>query len=371
VTEAGALRSPRYHRLQGGAWLSVLPDPAQGRGGQTLFRSADACSWVAPEGTAGLVVQAVASREQEVLAAAGPDGLLRSIDGGSAFAEELAPADRHFHAVAASAETWWAAATDLAGERLFLWTKEGQGSWLEREIERPAGMAAPIALSLLAARDRTAWLLVAPQGPDVLLQLDEGGATSHPLDVGTGTLTDLAVEDTAAGLRLWYVRDGLFLSSLSPDPAGGALIREDHLAFPPGLGIDLREGQLWTAPQSHLVGALLARSEDGGASFQTLAYPDDIVGPLSCPADSDVARVCEPLWELLLPRIRGFDTPVVDTGTPPEVTSIPPHPEDPEDSAVVVPAQRGSCGCTQSGSDRLAVLLLLAVGWTSYGRQRR
>lgn len=379
VTTPEATRSPDYLRLEleeGLAWLSVLSDPAQARDGATLWRSDDGCSWQVPQGTEGLVIYQAAARAEptsglEVLLAAGPDGLLRSIDGGRTFTPHLAAPDRHFRSVMGDGQGWWATATDPAGDRLFVWTDGGQGQWVEHEIGRPASTQPPIDFRLLAVDGTNAWVVVDPLGYDVLLALSASGASSRALETGSpGNFTDLAVSPQDG--RLWFVRDGVFLYSLTEGPEGSEVT--SYPSYPPAIGFDLHEGALWAVPQSQLSGALLSRSTDGGETFETIAHPDDITAPLSCPPDSDVALVCEPLWEQLLPRIRGFDQPIVDTGTAPEVPEIPPHPEDP---AQPEPDARG-CGCTSTlpvsgeGAGGAAVLgLMLALGWTGYGRRRR
>jgi hypothetical protein len=342
VTEPGAVLSPRYHRTSQQTWLAWLTDPVQARDGATLWRSADGCDWQAPAGTEGLVIEDVASTEGEVLAVAGPGGLLRSTDDGSSFVSLLSPPDRVFYSVLPG----WATATDTAGERLFLWRKVGE-DWLEQELARPDDVEVPAELHLGAASGERAWVLVDPLGADVLLQV--GGSEVSRLDTGSpSALTDVAVD----GETVWFIRDGLLLFSLQ----GGELT--EHPSFPPGIGLDLAQGQLWTAPQSHLSGALLSGSADGGATWQTLSHPDDILAPLSCPAGSDMATVCEPLWETLLPRIRGFDSPPVDTGLDDTGSPvIPDHPDD-EQPPPAEPEPEPRCGCAAPPSSGGYALLL-------------
>jgi hypothetical protein len=340
VTEPAALLSPRYHRTSQQTWLAWLTDAAQGRDGAPLWRSPDGCDWQAPAGTQGQVILDVASAAGEVLAAAGAGGLLRSLDDGSSFSPALSAPDRIFYTVlpgsglAGSGETrWWATATDAAGARLFLWRLVGE-DWVEQELALPEDVAVPAELKLAGVAQERAWVVVDPLGPDVLLQV-EGEEVQH-LDTGSpGALTDVAIDGETA----WFIRDGLLLFSLQ----AGAL--QEHPAFPPGIGLDLVQGELWTAPQSQITRVLLSRSTDGGASFETLAHPDDIAAPLSCPAGSDVAEICEPLWETLLPRIRGFDSPPVDTGLGDTgELPIPPHPDD-EEPAPTEPEPDKGCGC--------------------------
>jgi hypothetical protein len=92
-----------------------------------------------------------------------------------------------------------------------------------------------------------------------------------------------------------------------------------------------------------VLGAMLTRSSNDGATFETQAFPDDVSGPLVCAPETPVAQRCDPLWDVLLPTVRGYDDPVEDTGDPPPL-------EDPDRPAeeVVEPEVR-PCGCGGSG----------------------
>lgn len=353
VTETGVLRSPRYARSPDGGWLAWIPDPALGRGGETLFRSTDGCDWPAVTGL-GVVTSAAFDPADgtSALATSGTPGAANAIwassDGGATFVPAFPPLpDRRFGSVAHGPDESWATATDDAGLRLFLWHRPADGVWVEHEL--PAS-AAPAELRVLTpGAPGVVWLLLDPFGADTVLEAHADGTSAVALARNV-TITDAAWD----GSRLWLVQDGVFLLSLD-----GAEITE-HPAFPLSIGITVTDGVLWAAPQSYLADALLSRSTDGGETFETLAHPDDIAAPLSCPAGSRMATVCEPLWDQLLPRIRGYDTPPVDTGTEPE-PEIPPH-VDPETPPVEAEAGTG-CGCDGSGGagGLLPGLLLLGL----------
>jgi hypothetical protein len=136
-----------------------------------------------------------------------------------------------------------------------------------------------------------------------LLETRDGGQTWSTVATVAGEVFDAAWD----GQTLWIVLNGLEL--LPVTDAGLGMPTAD---FPYSVGIGTLGDVLYAAPESYLVGPLLSRATASG-SFETLAYPDDIAGPLACPAGSTVGEVCEPLWEVLLPKIRGFDPPELDT----------------------------------------------------------
>lgn len=342
VTEPGVVRSPRYARSRDGVWLGWLPDPALGRDGETLFRSADGCDWPAVPGL-GVVSDAAfdPSDGRFALATSATPGVANTIwtssDAGSTFVPAFPPvADRRFGSVAYGDGEIWATATDDAGLRLFLWVQTG-GTWVEHELP-PSGATAELRVSSVGVGE--VWLVLDPFGADTVIHARSDGSSDVVL------ARNITVTDTAwDGVRLWVVQDGVFLLSLE----GGTVV--EHPEYPLGLGITLADGALWTAPESHLVGAMLSRSTDAGATFETVAFPDDIVAPWSCEPGTVVATVCGPLWELLLPRIRGYDEPPIDTGVATE-PEIPPH-RDPEEEPVVEDDGDRGCGCDHAGG----------VGW--------
>lgn len=356
VTSPGAMLSPRYIRLESGALFAVMPDPAQGRDGQTAFRSEGGCDWSVPSGLEGAAISTASSSGATVLAAAGPGGIYRSEDDGLTFSPWRSAPDRRALSVKpVRPDLVWAAATDDAGERIFLW-RYAEGAWTEREIPRPSDTPAPVSLKLSEPEADRVLLVVDPLGADVLYEATLAGETR--IDTGTpGAITDIARD----GERLWVVRDGLFLLSIE-----GSSPPELHPSFPPGIGIAADGSALWTAPQSQIASSLLSRSADGGETFETLAHPDDIAAPLACPPESDAATVCEPLWETLLPRIRGFDSPAVDTGTNTDSVVIPPHPDDEEELPASPPTERG-CGCGLPARGGWLSAIGIALAW----RRRR
>lgn len=353
VTAPAVVVSPRYARSAAGVTLAFLEDPADGRDGQTLFRSVDGCDWPLVDALADRVVPSATFDPADPLVAwavtADPgedNGIWRSADAGATFAPARPlSSDRRFLSFALGSGEAWATATDEAGGRLFLWHATGD-EWAEHELVGVPSVVAATDLRVLAAGEAgEVWLVVDPFGPDIALRAFADGTWTVAYD-GGGWINDGAWD----GERLWLVRDATTLTSITLD---GAIA--DHPAFPAGTNVTFVEGALWTAPASYLVYAMLARSDDGGETFTTLAYPDDVSAPLSCPAESDAATVCDPLWDTLLPRVRGFDDPpaeTADTGSAP----IPPH-RDPE---------APGCGCAGgagSAGGLFLPVLLLAGRW--------
>jgi hypothetical protein len=352
VTAPKVVVSPRYTRSPSGAFLAYVEDPANGRDGHTLFRSADGCDWPAVESLLGQVVASAAFDPADELSAwaatatpEAPNAIWASADGGVTFAPAFPPvADRQFQSVVDLGDELWATARDEAGQRLFLWHAGADQQWSEAELVGvPTVIPDTDVRVLTPAGPGEAWLVVDPYGDDIVIRAAVDGSYAVA-PTPPSWITDGAWD----GTRLWVVRAGTLLSSVEPD--GTSL---DHAAFPAAMGVTYAEGALWSATSAYLAAAMLSRSDDGAQSFRSVAWPDNVAAPLECPAESDQATVCAPLWDALLPRIRGFDDPpeeTADTGTLP----IPPHPDDVEEAE--------TCGCASTGSiGWLGVLGLFAL----------
>ncbi len=339
VTAPGAIRSPRYRRSAEGTWLAVVPEVAQGRGGRTLFRSPDGCSWDdvsgLPEGAQ--VAQARFDPDDPTLAhvvtatAGGPNGVWRSTDGGSSWSEDLPPQEgRLFHSVSTGADGLLATATDLGGTRGFLWRRAETGEWSEQELTlAPDTQSAEI--RVVERSPEQLWLVIDPIGGDALLYSTDAGQTFAPVDPGEGNVSDTAL----IGDTFWFIRDGRVLL-----PVTGGVVGPEAPGFSPSTGLYGDADGLWMPEQSYITGALLSFSGDDGQTFETLAYPDDIEATLDCPAGSEVASICAPLWGKLLPRIRGFDAPPIDTA----IDTGLDRPRETEPDPV-----EPRCGCQSSG----------------------
>ena len=353
VTSPGAVRAPRYVRSPRGLWLATVSDVTQGRDGRTLFRSTDAgCTWDDVAGTDGRLVAAAAFDPVDptlawavTAEADGATAILGSADEGASWDAHTQTPGRRFHGLKAGGDALFATATDLGGTRGFLWHRPAGGVWAELEVPLPLGTEGA-RLRLLETRSAAhAWVVVDPTGSDILLETTDAGATWTEVLVASGAIVDGAADETGLylamnGLELVRVEDGV----VSPP----------ILDFPFSIGLHAVSDTLYAAPQSYLVGPLLSRTRPDG-SFQTLAWPDDIVGPKECPANSDVATVCEPLWEILLPRLRGFDDPPIETAGDTGGET----PNDPGDGAEADAAK--GCGCAAAGAPVGAPLLLLPL----------
>lgn len=362
VTAPGAIRAPRYQRASDGAWLVTVSDPKEGRGGRTLFRSPDGCSWQDVSGVdPGVVVaQAIFDPADPALAWAvtatpgGANGVLASIDGGQSWAPALpAQPDQLFHSVALHAGVRWATSTDPEGTSGTLWRQPPGGSWAAQPVELPQGTETA-QLKIAAIEGDTIWLEVDPIGADTLLRSLDGGASFHIVVSSEGNISDTALH----GDTLWFIVDGRQLL-----PIVDGVVGEPVPGFAPSAGLRAGEDGLWLPEQSYLSGPMLSHSSDGGQTFVPLAYPDDISAPLDCPAGTHGADICTPLWDDLLPRIRGFDSPpidtLLDTGQPqttPPTSDAPPTPQ--------------RCGCHGSSGGWLW-LGLVGLGLRRGGRRSR
>ncbi len=345
VTTAGAQRSPRYAR-GGRDRLAWLPDPLQGRDGFTLFHSPDGCAWDAVAGSDRRVVRDAAydPAAPSVAWVAAGDEAWRSLDGGATFEVAFRAPGRTLRSVRAAPGGAVAGATDDAGAQAFLLRFDGAAV---TEVALPGGEA-PIDVRIAGTDGDETLVVVDPFGADHLVQVGPAGVT--PRFASPSQITDVAWE----GATTWVVEDGARLSRVR---AGRVEVVE---AWPFGAGLHVADGAVWSAPQSWVVGALVSRSTDDGATFTTEGFPDDVGGPLACAAGTPVAETCGPLWSTLLPRIRGFDAPPVDSGEPPAL-------DDPDRPAPVVAADPR--GCSSSGP-RIPTGALVALTAALLGTRR-
>lgn len=337
VTTPGAVRSPRYHRSTDGVWLATVSDPEEGRGGRTLFRSTDGCTWEDVDGLSPgvLVSQAIFAPTDPSRAWAttaipgGPNGVLSSSDGGQSWSWDLPEQPgQGFHSVAIHADTVWATSTDPGGARGSLWRRATEGGWQEQPVELPKGTEAA-RLVLVALDTGAIWLQVDPIGADTLLHSTDDGVTFSSIPLG-GNLSDADLHDHT----LWIIRDGRELLPVVEGALGAPAP-----GFSPSTGLYIDAAGMWLPEQSYITGPLLSRSDDQGQTFEPLAYPDDISAPLDCPANTQVAEICAPLWGELVPRIRGFDSPEVDTAADTGLQPPPPNTDGPAGDGAP------GCGC--------------------------
>jgi MYXO-CTERM domain-containing protein len=251
--------------------------------------------------------------------------------------------------------------------------------------------AAPATLYL------TAFVSAPPTGPSILRSLD-GGATFTTFDQRTFSTAPmfLAAVDPVDPMRLYLrVRSGT-VDDFAISTDGGATVRvafqlPDQLsAFLPRADGTLllgtryaasfrstdggqtfvtwpgaphlralaeRGADLYAAGDDQIDHFALARSSDGGATWQPLVRYADVRGPLSC---GNLPQTCAAPWARLMATYGIGVPPVVDAGP---ASQPPGHP-------------RG-CGCdlgeatAPSGSSLLLVLLLLVASTRHRRRARR
>jgi hypothetical protein len=128
------------------------------------------------------------------------------------------------------------------------------------------------------------------------------------------------------------------------------------LPDPPQLGcIGARGGELLGCGSNWLPDAkALARSTDGGASWQKLLRFEELAGPLACGPGTTVGEKCAPLWPGLQRQLgamppAGCPAPVIPPPPPPPPAPPPPAPE-----------RRGGCCDAGDGDGPLGVAVLAA-----------
>ena len=357
LTEEGAVRAPRYVRNGDGIWLAALSDVTQGRGGNTLFRSPDGgCSWNVVGGIeAGVQIRDAqfdgADAARAIAVSDTPDtgnGVWLSDDAGASWSVSVpAAADRLFHSAGFLDGRGWATATNAAGSEAYWWSQDAEGTWSESIVD-VGGAFADARFAGLATEGEQVWAVIDPLGDDTLLHSDDRGASWSVVLSGSGTVNDAA---RVGGAELWVVLNaGLELVRIADADGAVTPLRDHWLSF----GIAATDEAVWYAPLSVTQGAMLARSGLDGAGQEVLAFPDDVVGPLDCPAGTEQAEVCAPLWPTLAPMLRGFDVPPGETGDSGYVLIDDPFADGTD--------ERGcGCGGGSAAAAMLAPLLLLGL----------
>ncbi|MEN0062187.1 MAG: hypothetical protein AAGA48_08540, partial [Myxococcota bacterium] len=322
--------------------------------GQTLFHSPAGCSWNAVEGLDGIVVNDAtfdpddAMRAFAVTETAAGGSVHISTDGGRTWALDLqGMTDRELQGVQIVDGEVYATGTNVAGTEAFVWHRDAKGGWTTHPL--PAlGDLKNVLFRILAVSDDAVYLNADPPGPDFLYVADRELTNFNLVIEDEGEILDAAVGPDGVWLpvdfgerALLLANDGTYTESEPPASVGAAL------------GSD---GRFLLASLAYIDGPLLnARSSDG--TFEPLLYPDNLLAPIDCPAGTETADVCGPLWEGLEPRLRGFDLPV--------------RPSADTSDAAPTPADGASgCACGTTAPSSIPFLLLTGLLGATVGRRR-
>ena len=365
LTAPKAIIAPRYTRSSAGVLLGTVPaleqsrDPSRG-----VYRSADGCDWSPVEGLDGQYVTRTGFAPDDPSLAlavsaelsAGESVISRSTDGGETFSPILTTKQRLFRSLRFSSsvpgEVWATSVWYAGGTGYVHFSGDGGLTWTEHAAPNPNGEEAyDVDVVAVSPTDsQTAWLVVGPYYTgDTLYRTDDGGETLTPVfELEEGDIIDGAIEPdgglwlVASQRRLFYAADGENFVQID-EPASGV-----------GIGVGADADGAYVLGLAQVTTILVAHTDDGGESFTNVASLLDLQPP-ACPAGTDVATVCDPLWETLQGRL---PTELVDTGDPVEpVDSGEPDTDD-------------GCACRgRSGGTGAAVVLALTglLGW----RRRR
>lgn len=234
------------------------------------------------------------------------------------------------------------------GAQPMAWISADGAGWSSHPI--PADDVYGVAI--LGVAEGVAWLRTSGLDQDRLVRLDPDGTLTTSLQIAD-TITAFDAGPAAGTLHVGGRGVGLRTSqdggeSWGPatgEPAAGCLRTRGDSRYL--CADDPEDG-------AALLRAPLVAGDAAGWTWTPVMSYGQVRGPLDCPADSDVARLCEPLWEVASPEA-GFDAaPEGDSGAAGETGQAP-----------VAPA--GPSGCC---SGRGAGLALLGPGWLLLRRGR-
>ena len=323
VTAEGVVLTPRYAVGPEGVWLVTITAMEGIEEAHSLYRSTNGGCSGSPGGLEGVLVSALDWSGERPLAGAGSleDGaandLFVSDDAGASWEPAgLELGERVVLSVLGQGDRGWATVADLDSEALSLWRLDE--TWEEQPLEiAPDGRLQ--GLSLVAVDGEVVWLALGGLDGDALLRV-EGDSVEPVLEID-GDLVDGA--RTSEGV-FWIVEGSRAVHtstdgrSFEPSPTAPVSI---------GAGAD-QAG--WLTGYADFVGSLLVEAPD-----TVRLRPHEIAGPLGCPAGSDHAEVCDPLWTELEPRLAVFAP--VDSGDSAVEPASPVHEPEPRHGCATLP----------------------------------
>jgi len=323
VLSAGAGEFPTFEIGPDGTLLGITRQLTGNRvAGESLYRSTDGgCSWDPVQGTTDQLVIAASFDPADpnvalvVTATPASDGapptnsLLRSDDRGATFAPVLTDEGRTYRSVAFGPDSV-AYALAIDGEvpaAVLLRSDDGGETWLPHAV--PDETLESAAFGTISAVDPSdplqVWLTFDGNIDDGVLRSLDGGESFAPALVPASFVLDLVLTPDGGGFlvgdqrQLWR----------SDDRATWTLLEGAVQVW----------GGAWIDGRADFAVNTLAHDEalvttSTGESFDVVFETLELRGPLACPAESEVAQVCEPLWEdlyrsleLMRPRPSGDD----------------------------------------------------------------
>lgn len=341
--------------------LGVSIDP-----NYSLFRSPDGCSWDAPADLIDVNVREVAfdpGTPDHVLAATftgsgAKNGIWESDDAGATWHKTTLDLDaRFFRSVEFSAadplRVYASASWFQPAPSAYVYVSDDGGDvWNEIPwtFSVPSGGTLQSNVDVIATSPSDANIAYARTngGTDYLLRTSDGGISWHTVfsvaddirgvvfEPGTG-----AVWAATAFQGTYRASDGRTFTAI----AGAPKTR----------GLGANERGVFVAANNYEDGFALGVSSDGGASYLGLMQFVELEGTRPCPAGSDVATICEPLWPALA-QLLGITSP-----TPTPTT----NPGDDDDDG------GPACSCSLASGDAAMAPVGLAMMLLAIAAVRR
>lgn len=311
ITEVPGV-TPLYARGGDGTVLATVRLPGFGVDpDETVYRSADGCTWSPVTGLTGIAAATVAfdpADPSHALAAAANGGgknnaLWVSNDGGQTWSKTALEVPSFVYGVAfaqADPQVVWVTSADPQAPQAAVhrsadggltWTSH---PWTQFPPSLALGSLAVLATSTTSAD--VAWLRTYGV-PNRLWRTTNGGA-AFELVLGAAGIQD--AEALPDG-RVWVATatSGLFLSI----DGGRSFERAAAAPHARGFAADARGLFIASDPYQDGFALMLASGGDPTASATGRFRLADLAGPKECPAGSTVKTICDPLWPALQVRL--------------------------------------------------------------------
>ncbi len=333
LVPSGASTTPAFFRNSDGAFLATVRSLGIANNPNvSIYFSTDGCDWAAASGVDNLEITGMAfdpATPSHALAVSAhgattpvPNGIFVSSDAGHSWtATSLVRTQRFFRTVRFAPSdplTVYATANWFSPTSAWVYSSSNGGvTWAEHDwtfTGTGTVLQSNIDVAAISPTNARVVYVRTDGADDVLLRSTDGGTTFAAVHTSAHDDLRSTIYEFDGG-AVWTAAklNGTFRSTdgvnFSPIPTTTPIPQIRGLASDPR--------GVFVVANNYSDGFALARTNDGGASFTPLFHFNELKGARACPAGSDVAQICAPLFPALAQSL-GIATPT------PSATPAPP-----------------------------------------------